>query len=137
MGNKRNKGNKGNTQKMTDSTVSLFKLRKALMRRAAERQTRGIYGLIDPRSKLIRYVGQSEHIEMRFVQHVGRPRHGHRIGSSLSARTRWIFDVMNDGRVPELVILEEILSGDMTANEIKWIQSLELSDQADLNRVRK
>jgi hypothetical protein len=59
-----------------------------------------IYGLIDPRTGAIRYIGKSKNPEKRLQQHLrDRKRRQHYPVS------RWLHSLAGDGRVPVLTIL--------------------------------
>lgn len=76
-----------------------------------------IYGLIDPRTRLIRYVGMSS-------SGLKRPS-AHRRASQLVRRTRcvsWIKSLLAEGLDYEIVVLEEVASKTaLVATEIWWI----------------
>ena len=74
-----------------------------------------IYGLADPESKEIRYIGKSERVNQRFKDHLNDKSKTHKVN--------WITSLRRRGFVPDLVILEEILGAvDWQAREIFWIK---------------
>ena len=62
--------------------------------------TRYIYGLCDPVGKIVRYVGQSKHPEVRYK--------GHLIDDSKTHKVHWIQSLLREGKSPKLIILETI-----------------------------
>lgn len=93
---------------------------------------RGIYGLVDPVSGRVRYVGQSERIEVRFTTHSGS---GGRKqpGSTRTPRMAWLSELHARGLLPGLRVLQEIPVGDMRDAENEWIFALQAQGDADLN----
>lgn len=82
-----------------------------------------IYGLIDPFSQEIRYVGKS-------VTGLSRPR-CHWNQSELKTKTRksaWVKSVLNRGAVPEILVLEDAFATheDLTEAEVYWIGVLRM-----------
>lgn len=60
--------------------------------------TCGVYALIDPRTKELRYVGGSANIEARYKSHVS--------GSDTPPKRKaWVFELRAAGLKPELVVL--------------------------------
>lgn len=75
-----------------------------------------IYGLIDPRTDLIRYVGQS-------ANGIKRPRQ-HRTPKQLSANTykcKWLRQLLRDGLDYRVVILQYSAEESLSSDEIWWI----------------
>jgi len=76
-----------------------------------------IYGLIDPRTRLIRYIGMSS-------TGASRPRH-HACPSQLrqnSHRASWIRNLLRSGRLYEIVVLEVLPNAnDLDEAECWWI----------------
>lgn len=76
-----------------------------------------IYGLIDPRTDQLRYVGKANDPTVRRYQHV--------CASQLNPRTHknhWVKSLIKDGLKPEMTILEEVSSDDWEEAEVFWIQ---------------
>jgi hypothetical protein len=74
-----------------------------------------IYGLLDPDTLELRYIGQTRYPETRFKQHI--------CPSGLRARTRrsqWIKSLLVQGKKPGFIILERNVE-DANETEIKWI----------------
>lgn len=72
-----------------------------------------IYGLIDPRNKRIRYIGQTSHVDKRYRQHVAHP----------TASTKdWIEELKVSALQPILIVLEDV-NGDSSGDQIEaeWI----------------
>lgn len=90
-----------------------------LLKQVAEPQnqdTTFIYGLVDPRSGYVRYVGKSNNPKRR--------RHLHLNPSSLRPKTRknrWIIGLLNAGKRPELILLEQVSDSSWEEAEIRWI----------------
>lgn len=93
------------------------------------RNTPVIYGLVDPRDGLFRYVGQAVDVEVRFKQHLS--------GTSLDgniAKALWLRELRQTGVRPECRILEEcddFLEADEA--ERKWIHRLIEEDHPIIN----
>ena len=68
-----------------------------------------IYALLDPDTQECRYVGKSENPVSRFKQHlaIGRHGHSHRSDRSLDAKSEWVKELCDAGKVPLLAVLEE------------------------------
>lgn len=78
-----------------------------------------IYGLIDPRTNCLRYVGQSKRLRKRFW------RHCHPLPDDRSHRGCWLRGLQKAGLEPQLIVLEETASPDEAAVfEAFWIASL-------------
>lgn len=78
-----------------------------------------IYGLIDPRTQELRYIGKTVlPIAKRLTNHVWNARRGENKRHCLS----WIFELLASGGHPEYVIFEEIpIGGDWVEAEQFWI----------------
>lgn len=75
-----------------------------------------IYGLADPRTGTIRYVGKAVDPEVRYVQHL-QP-------SQLAVKTKknsWIKSLLSAGEKPELQILEEVSADEADLAERQYI----------------
>lgn len=75
-----------------------------------------IYGLVDPITLEVRYVGKSGAPKLRYLSHLAP--------SSLNSKThksRWIAKLIAQGFRPTLVILEQVLESEWEKAEIKWI----------------
>lgn len=75
-----------------------------------------IYGLVDPRTRLVRYVGKS-------VRGLARPK-SHRHPSNRKKRTHtatWVRSLISEGADYEIVILEQCEREILSAAEIWWI----------------
>lgn len=81
-------------------------------------QTVSIYGLIDPRTNQLRYVGKTK----RSTSH---RRYEHVCASHLKAKSHknhWIESLLRDGERPESVVLEEVTESEWEEAESFWIQ---------------
>lgn len=80
-----------------------------------------IYGLRDPRTNGIRYVGRS-------LRGLTRPREHASLGSlkrDRSHKANWIRELLREGLLPELVVLQEYTSeAETIAEETIWIRRL-------------
>lgn len=73
-----------------------------------------IYGLIDPRTSMVRYVGKSIRPEQRLANHMN--------DRSVTWRTNWLAELRHLGLRPELVTLQVLQPGeDWAAAERWWI----------------
>ncbi len=73
-----------------------------------------VYGLIDPRSGLVRYVGVTVDLRRRYRRHL--------TDSGDSYRVRWIKKLLEMGLKPGLVILETVEVAVCQEAERKWIK---------------
>lgn len=74
-----------------------------------------IYGLIDPFTKEIRYIGKSIRPKERLTNHCN--------DKSTTWRTNWIQSILKKGKRPELIILQSLDdSEDWQKSEIDWIK---------------
>lgn len=92
-----------------------------------------IYGLVDPRTKELRYVGKTiTALEHRLYNHIGDARRGRKQRVS-----RWIRGILLDGFEPTTVLLDIIPPGrDWAVGERSWIRffrdfGLNLVNQTD------
>jgi hypothetical protein len=79
-------------------------------------RTTFIYGLIDPRTEYVRYVGKANKPKVRLSLHL--------LPSQLknkNHRTNWLRNILDSGNKPLLVILEEVKYGEWQNAEKKWI----------------
>lgn len=88
-----------------------------------------IYGLVDPRSGQIRYVGKTIRTpRKRLYQHLALAKMD---GSS--AIGRWLIPLLEEGYRPDIVILEEVLEDKASESEISWIKRLHSNDHPLVN----
>jgi len=74
-----------------------------------------IYGLIDPSTNELRYVGKSINPKMRLRKHISeRSKHD-------SYKDRWVRKLYNSGNRPELIIIDEVLKSEWQYWEIHYI----------------
>jgi hypothetical protein len=76
-----------------------------------------IYGLEDPRTERVFYVGSSQDAEKRFKDHVA----GH---SGLKSVGRVVKELAESGLRPRLKILETVSISDQNSREMFWIRKL-------------
>jgi hypothetical protein len=77
-----------------------------------------IYALVDPRTNEIRYIGQSSRGFKRPVHHWDKT--ALRRDSHLHS-TRWIMQLIAEGKLPLIEVLEEVDACELNASEILWI----------------
>lgn len=74
-----------------------------------------IYGLCDPETKVIRYIGKSERVKERLSNHLN--------DKSQTHKTNWINSLKKKGLKPEIIILEVINDESIwQIREIEWIK---------------
>lgn len=81
-----------------------------------------IYGLVDPRTNRIRYIGKADNPQRRLTNHLADARRG-----VVSVRCRWLRKLMKLGLVPTVEILEEVPVDRWDEAERWWIARLSLS----------
>lgn len=96
-----------------------------------------IYGLTDPlEPRRVRYVGQTRAGPMaRYIGHISSAR------VNDTARAYWITELVDEGRHPSMVLLEELPANTCLVRQLEserwWIQQLQARGEADLNTPRK
>lgn len=75
-----------------------------------------IYGLIDPRDRVLFYVGRSRRPKARLGSHIAEAR-----GTSKHAKSLRIREILATDMQPELVILETVGQDDANIAEERWI----------------
>lgn len=72
-----------------------------------------IYGLYDPKDCIVRYVGQTVHKpSYRLNNHIAEAKRG----EYSNRKNNWIRSILNEGRQPEMMILEEVQDVDKLDN---------------------
>jgi hypothetical protein len=75
-----------------------------------------IYGLCNPETKVIRYIGKSERVKQRYQNHLNETYQTH--------KTNWIKSLKRKGLKPELIILEKITNESIwQEREREWIKT--------------
>lgn len=87
-----------------------------------------IYGLIDPRTHRICYVGKSDDPERRLSAHK------HWKQYPPSRKSAWIEELAERGLVPQLVILKDVPAEEWEVHEQTWIKLLENPDSVNGTR---
>lgn len=88
-----------------------------------------IYGLIDPRTNIVCYVGKATDMALRMRQHV-------RDAGKKAPRCGWIRDLLAAGLLPGVIELEEVSAGaDWSAAERRQIAAHRQINPALLNRT--
>lgn len=82
----------------------------------------GIYGLVDPDTKEVRYIGSSKDCNRRFYSHCSKT------NSCNKDRFQWINFLREQGKAPELIILKECEEKDLAKYEIYYIKEYKLSN---------
>lgn len=72
-----------------------------------------IYGLCDPRTQELRYVGVTNDLERRISQHL-RDR-------SISRKANWIRSLLKENYKPEMFVIEEVEESNWQEREQHWI----------------
>lgn len=81
-----------------------------------------IYGLVDPFTREIRYIGKTIlNPSQRLCSHVSEARRSD-IDRRHYHKNRWISNLLAKGAYPEVIILETVLSDDWQDAEKRWIQ---------------
>lgn len=76
----------------------------------------GIYGLLDPETGHLRYIGVSKDINKRYRQHCNLKPYGNK-----DSKTHLVFWLKSLNKYPELVILEQCPLNQIYESEIFWI----------------
>ena len=76
-----------------------------------------IYGLVDPRNFLIRYIGQTAYLRNRFIVHCRS------VNKKSPARVvAWLKDLEEMKMIPSMVVLETSQDGGCGAAKARWIR---------------
>lgn len=94
-------------------------------------KTKTIYGLVDPTTKLIRYVGCSEDVERRLAEHI------YARSNSTKPLADWINSLVEEDLFPTCQILEVVNVDFCRKAETRWTKHYKASGQADLNTLRE
>lgn len=75
-----------------------------------------IYGLIDPRTSEIRYIGYTPDLDKRLRYHIkdSKKEHNH--------KANWIKQLLREGLKPEITILQEVPYNQWAIAEMAWIR---------------
>ena len=84
------------------------------MRPTEKLNTTWIYGLVDPRTQIIRYVGKSNNPVARLKAHLK--------DCQKCRRVNWLKSLARLGLYPEMIILEEVVYINWQDAECKWIK---------------
>src|SRR6185503_10610541 len=77
-----------------------------------------IYGLFDPRNLELRYIGMTENsISIRLSGHISEARHS----SKRNHKVNWIRQLLSEGLVPAIEVLEECTIETWQESEQAWI----------------
>ena len=84
---------------------------------------RVVYGLMDARDGLVRYVGVTENPIYRFKQHIQEARRKPRTtsGVSNSKKNLWRRELMSCNLLPTLILLDSVMIEESEKAEEKWI----------------
>lgn len=81
-----------------------------------------VYGLVDPRSGAVRYVGRTTDVQRRFRAHMSDETVS--ANPTVSTKRAWINELSAAGLVPELRILEKCEDAAAPDAESNWIRSM-------------
>lgn len=84
-----------------------------------------IYGLVDPRTSLVRYVGKAVNAKTRLVAHLKRCK------LSRTHRDSWLLGLKHQGLRPTLTILENTDGSQCDDRERYWIKHYGRADRGD------
>lgn len=84
--------------------------------RSIRSHTSFVYGLCEPETKDIRYVGVSTHLKSRYLEHLKDRLDSH--------KSRWIRTLVSKGLKPRLIILQCVLNENRDLAERNWIKLL-------------
>lgn len=73
-----------------------------------------IYGLVDPRTQELRYVGKANDLYERLKQHIWQRHHQNH-------RSKWIASVIKSGFLPDIFLIEEVEISKWQESERFWI----------------
>lgn len=76
-----------------------------------------IYGLYDPRTNELRYIGKSKNPKQRLFGHLNSVKNG-----EISLKTTWLKELIENGYVPLVKILEKTNENDWEEAEKRWIE---------------
>lgn len=99
---------------------SPVKERSRTPRQSSKRLTY-IYGLCDPGSSTVRYVGKTFNVKTRLAQHLYK--RGGTI-NGMNPCTVWVDELKRNGQRPDLIVLEETTEDEWEAKEQEWIKTL-------------
>ena len=74
-----------------------------------------IYGLVDPRSGVVRYVGRTENPSSRFREHTGITKTSPKLGE-------WIADLRLNNLTPIFTFIDSVPKHIASESELKWIK---------------
>lgn len=80
-----------------------------------------IYGLCDPGSSTIRYIGKTVNIKSRLAQHLYKAQ---TTTYKMNPCAVWIDELKLNGQRPDLIVLEETTEDEWEAKEQEWIKTL-------------
>jgi NUMOD3 motif len=76
-----------------------------------------IYGLVDPRTGKLRYIGKTTCGSERLRVHV----YGARSGRERTHTSHWIRQLLASGLCPRAIVLQELPAEELCAAEVRWI----------------
>jgi len=96
-----------------------------------------VYGLCDPRTDELRYVGKSPYPEARVAGHIGEARSGTRGTNEL--KDAWILGLLDNGLYPSVFVIEETNDAEWKECERFWISYFKFvgCDLLNVRGVRK
>lgn len=77
-----------------------------------------IYGLVDPRTNDIRYIGKADNPSKRLIRHVWDAQRG-----TVTHKCSWLRQLLSEGLMPNLIVLEIVPIDDWPIAESRWIKT--------------
>lgn len=95
-----------------------------------------IYGLTEPETHEVRYVGQTSDLMTRYKMHIHEAKHDSCSSYMLKMHPKsvWIFGLLKRGLHPGITILEATTSKDANVAERKWVMLLEKAGEKLVNK---
>lgn len=87
----------------------------------------GVYGLRDPRSGRVMYIGASTNVEARYRSHLCSSSGGG------FEKLKWVRELERAGLAPDLVLFEQTEPARLKAAEAVWVAGYRLLGEADFN----
>lgn len=89
------------------------------MPKQGQQHTKYIYGLIDPRTHAIRYIGQTNCLDVRYADHCKYKSALNR--NAQMARGHWVLNLAAEGLKPLMVMLQSVPWAEADEAERRWI----------------
>jgi len=92
-----------------------------LLKESAKMKAVYIYGLVDPRTYEIKYIGASKDLKWRYIYHLSDVRAKLKFNRKLLPKDIWISELLSNNLKPIMVILEMCSEEDWEEKERLWI----------------